>query len=119
MLSRRVDQLLQTGNVLEAAREELASMVNDNVIQAYSLIIWAQPHQSWTVRISPECLLDFLWLQFASVIVGGARYQHCEECGGWFIVAPGEGREDKKFCSDACRMRAYRKRKKSAGKHNG
>lgn len=111
MLSRKVEDLLRSGNVREAAREELAFMVNDSVMHVFSLMIWPEPHQNWAVNITPECLLDFLWLQFATAIAGGVRYQSCVECGAWFIVAPGRGREDKKFCSDACRMRAYRNRK--------
>ncbi len=111
MLSRKVEDLLRSGNVREAAREELAFMVNDSVMHVFSLMIWPEPHQNWAVNITPDCLLDFLWLQFATAIAGGVRYQSCVECGAWFIVAPGRGREDKKFCSDACRMRAYRKRK--------
>ena len=111
MVSRRVDDLLRSGDVREAAREELRFMVDDSVTNVISLIILPEPNEYWSVHISPECLLDFLWLQFATAIAGGIRYQSCVECGAWFIVAPGRGREDKKFCSDACRMRAYRKRK--------
>ena len=29
----------------------------------------------------------------------------------WFEIAPGKGRPEQRFCSNACSMRAYRKRK--------
>ena len=53
-----------------------------------------------------------MWLQFANAIEGDRDYAQCVECASWFEIAPGSGRPDKRYCSDACRMRAYRKRKK-------
>ena len=106
-----VGELLESGEIIQAARAELASMVDDASERVFSLMLWPRDDDAWETSIAPDCLLDFLWLQFAHAIAGDVRFQSCIECGAWFIVAPGRGREDKKFCSDACRMRAYRKRK--------
>jgi hypothetical protein len=35
----------------------------------------------------------------------------CVQCRKWFTLEAGRGRSDKEYCSNACRMRAYRKRK--------
>jgi hypothetical protein len=37
----------------------------------------------------------------------------CVQCRKWFTLEAGRGRSDKEYCSNACRMRAYRKRKGS------
>lgn len=38
--------------------------------------------------------------------------RRCEDCGVWFAAGGPDGRKDKRFHTDACRMRAFRKRKK-------
>lgn len=59
----------------------------------------------------PKDLKSALWLQFAEAINGNKRYNQCVQCHNWFEVAPGVGRSDKRYCSDACRSAAYRERK--------
>jgi hypothetical protein len=61
--------------------------------------------------IRPNDLLDALWTQFALAIDGNQNLRRCAVCRTWFSLEAGEGRSDKLYCSDACRMRAYRKRK--------
>lgn len=63
------------------------------------------------LRIEPKDLLAAMWLELALAVEGNSNYRPCDVCPTWFEVAPGSGREDKTYCSDACRMRAYRKRK--------
>jgi len=66
------------------------------------------------VRLSPINLIGALWLQFALAVDGNVGYAHCQSCGSWFPIASGAGRTDKRYCSDACRMRAYRQRKRQS-----
>jgi hypothetical protein len=61
--------------------------------------------------IRPEDLLDALWIQLALAIDGNQNLRPCAECHTWFRIETGGGRSDKEYCSDACRMRAYRRRK--------
>jgi hypothetical protein len=56
-------------------------------------------------------LADALKIQLAMLIASDAILRQCTECSGWFIVTPGMGRREKLYCSDACKMRAYRSRK--------
>jgi hypothetical protein len=69
--------------------------------------------ESGTARlcIRPETLLDALWTQVAHAIDGSQSLQNCVVCKKWFTIKAGQGRSDKEYCSNACRMRAYRKRK--------
>jgi predicted nucleic acid-binding Zn ribbon protein len=66
----------------------------------------------WKIYYEPQKLLQTLWFQFACAVVKDVRHRQCKVCSEWFVIAPGVGREEKQYCSDACRMRAYRKRKK-------
>jgi hypothetical protein len=63
------------------------------------------------ICIRPSHLRDALWIQLALAIDGSEFLQTCKECKKWFTLKAGRGRSDKEYCSNACRMRAYRKRK--------
>ena len=67
-----------------------------------------------SLSIMPKGLIGALWLQAALAVSGGKDFRQCHECQTWFEVATGQGRSDKLYCSTACRMRAYRKRKKES-----
>jgi hypothetical protein len=63
--------------------------------------------------LRPGNLLHALWAQFILAIDGNANLSACVQCRKWFTIEAGRGRSDKAYCSNACRMRAYRKRKSS------
>jgi hypothetical protein len=60
--------------------------------------------------ICPGTLSAALWAQLALAIDGNQNVRTCAECSNWFPLEAGTGRSDKVYCSNACRMRAYRKR---------
>jgi predicted nucleic acid-binding Zn ribbon protein len=70
--------------------------------------------EGWKLYFEPLRLIDLLWFQFALAIRGNVEHRQCIVCGTWFEIAPGSGRKDKKYCTNVCQMRAYRRRK--AGK---
>ncbi len=78
------------------------------------------PEQQIASEISfkPNGLIGALWLQFALAVDGNTEFDRCTQCSEWFELGPGSGRPDKRYCSDACRMRAYRKRKAAATKRD-
>jgi hypothetical protein len=63
--------------------------------------------------IRPRTLLHALWAQLVLAIDGNMDLGVCVQCRKWFRLDAGRGRSDKQYCSNACRMRAYRKRKVS------
>lgn len=63
-------------------------------------------------------LENALMIQWGMDLTSGAEHKQCGECDSWIVVVPGKGRPEKTYCSTACSMRAYRKRKK-VKKHNG
>lgn len=68
--------------------------------------------------LMPKGLIGALWQQARQSIDGNVDFLKCLECSDWFGISAEEARPEKLYCSDACRMRAYRKRKK-AGKVKG
>ena len=63
--------------------------------------------------IHPVTLQEALWAQLVLAIDGNLNLRACVQCRKWFTLEAGRGRSDKEYCSNACRMRAYRKRKGS------
>jgi len=63
--------------------------------------------------IRPVTFQEALWAQLILAIDGNVNLRACFQCRKWFTLEAGRGRSDKEYCSNACRMRAYRKRKGS------
>ena len=63
----------------------------------------------------PRGLLHFLWLQFAEHAVGGTATQRCQWCDKPFETGTMTGRRSSsKFCSNACKLAAFRARHRPA-----
>ncbi len=62
----------------------------------------------------PETLRGALWFQFARTIAGNKHHFQCAYCERWIELAPGTMRRSRRFCSDACRVKAYRQRQERA-----
>jgi hypothetical protein len=77
------------------------------------LLLKEDPLGSPRLCIRPQNLSDALNAQFLLAIDGNLNLRGCKVCRKWFTLEAGRGRSDKEYCSDACRMRAYRKRKGS------
>jgi hypothetical protein len=61
--------------------------------------------------IHPRSLWNALWVELLLAIDGNQNLRACVQRRKWFTLEAGQGRSDKEYCSNACRMRAYRKRK--------
>jgi hypothetical protein len=55
-----------------------------------------------------------LWLQLADAVVNQRDYARCRVCAKWFELSPEASRSHRRFCSDACRVSAYRGRQSLA-----
>jgi hypothetical protein len=71
--------------------------------------------QGFETIVAPADLLSALWLQLADALETRRDYKQCAECGKWFSVLS-QGGKPREYCSEACRIRAYRKRKKGGAK---
>jgi hypothetical protein len=113
-----IDAMLVPGDPILPARVANREFINFRLMASGGLI----PKLSWgrvrgkpceMVRFVPGDLISALWLQLARAIEGDLKYDQCDECKEWFQIS-GDRRADARFCSDACRFRAYRKRQKEA-----
>lgn len=66
--------------------------------------------------VVPKDLLSAMWLQLALAIEGNHKYRKCAVCKKPFQVGVSERGKPKTFCSDACRSKDYRQKKKAAAK---
>jgi hypothetical protein len=90
----------------------LQDKINSYLSNACRQVLLSDAHSfSFQIKLIPRDLLGFMWVQLAEAVAGGRRFRQCGSCFRWMEIAPGEGRPEKHYCSDACRMRAYRKRK--------
>jgi len=70
-----------------------------------------QPDGNLAVVFVPSSLIHFLWLQLALHAASNAKLLRCEHCGSAFRVGTGTRRRDTaKFCSNACKVAAFRER---------
>jgi hypothetical protein len=68
------------------------------------------PHQQLAWQHVPSSLIGMLWLQFADAVAARRNFKHCVQCKRWFEITQKAARTDKLYCSQTCRVRAYRTR---------
>lgn len=95
----------------------LASTLLDRFINAHlhvfgSVGFGAKGRTQANLYLTSRNLLGAMWLQFALAVDGDKDYETCAGCGDWFEIGGAGGkRPQSKHCSEACKARAYRKRK--------
>jgi hypothetical protein len=74
--------------------------------------LWQTDEGSLSPIIVPGSLAQAMWLQLALHAASGARLLSCERCGNPFLVGIGTNRRNTaKYCSNACKVAAYKARK--------
>lgn len=111
---------MKSGDLLEPARyyiEDGVSRFNLGGAQPNlrTDLLWDHRLGEWRIQPTPDNMVGALWFQFANAVCDNSGFRRCRECGRWLQLGPGSGRPEKTYCSDACRMRAYRKRKAGGG----
>ena len=73
-----------------------------------------QPDHRVQLHLVPGALHQVIWAQFAAAVGGRRAYEECAHCAEIFEVPIGQVGRPSAFCSDACRMKAYRRRQAEA-----
>lgn len=103
------------GDLVMPALYRLQRVVNEHLRGQLSPVLgWDEHGSNLGLHVFPQSLIGALWLQFARAITGRKAYRRCEECGTWFEVSPEAARTNRIYCSNACRTKAYRRRKVQA-----
>ena len=71
-------------------------------------VLWHFERREYCLRIMPSSLLGAIWWQFARAFVGDIRFRPCKVCSKPIEISSEAFREDREFCSPACRQRDHR-----------
>jgi hypothetical protein len=67
-----------------------------------------------SLRIVPQNLLGAMWVQFARTTEGSRDIRRCATCGTWMFISPDTFRTNRRYCSDTCRVKTHKQRKRRA-----
>lgn len=102
---------LPVGEPIPAAFAFVRQTVNSHLDGAASArIVRSDSPTGATLAFVPSSLIGAIWLQFAETIAQNKTFRRCQECGAWFETSGQGTRTSRQFCSNACRVRAYRNR---------
>ena len=118
VIAERGDGILERfvpGDLVQPALFYVQRLVNQHLRTRVSpRLLWDEHETRLRLHLVPEGLVGALWLQFAKAIENDSEFRRCAECNIWFELAPGTARSDKLYCSNACRTKAYRRRRAEA-----
>src|SRR5262245_7224235 len=97
------------------ASEWLEQFVNQRVISGTATVItYNRTAEAYDFHVKPHDLRTALWLQLQLAILNDNEFRQCEVCGKWMEISPDTARIHRQFCSNACKVKAYRARKDRA-----
>ena len=109
----------RAGDLVKSALLQVQYRVNEQLRGLTSpRILWDIDGTRLGLGIQPTSLLGAMWLQLARAIDGQKDYRQCKECQTWFELSPEVARTNRQYCSNACRIRAYRGRQEKAQEMN-
>jgi hypothetical protein len=94
--------------------QELAAQLDKASVRVAPIVSWDEHRRRPVLSFATEALLQALWFQLADAVCNERTFTRCRECGTWLEVAPDAARTHRRFCSHACRTRAYRQRQLQA-----
>jgi len=108
------DIIERGGRPSQVARHYVINAINSRLAALGANVGRLTKESNFRLTIQPRSLLGALWLQFAESIGTHKSFRKCEVCGRYMEISPDVNRADRRFCSDACRNRALRYRRKVA-----
>jgi hypothetical protein len=112
------------GDTLGPATAYLAQVIDENLRDGVQTRVFSRGVRQRTfgkvgdnsdndpgLYLVPKNPLKAIWLELAEALVNNKRFDRCRECGAWFELAREKASRERQFCSDACKVEAYRKRK--------
>jgi hypothetical protein len=97
----------------QTAAPYMTSSVSDETVRARK----GKPLATFDLHIRPRSLLGVMWLQAATWLTKRKVFKLCEACKRPIEISRGTSsgaRTDARFCSDACKSRDYRNRRRDA-----
>src|SRR5262249_45147365 len=106
--------LLEPGDPVLPAWAWLERLLNKNLEGQLTPRFALECAGALALRVLPRTLLDAIWFQFGLAVSGHKKYRRCAVCQDWFELSPEVARTNRRFCSVACKNRAFRERKEHA-----
>ncbi|MGC1788936.1 MAG: hypothetical protein WA718_19565, partial [Terriglobales bacterium] len=111
---------LKQGDLLDPAMLYLQRNINKQITEFPSQVRLLWDNGRSFLFIEPTNLIGALWLQFAQAIDGDREYRVCQQCREWFEIGGGKKKDgadhhrtDARFCTNACKQKAYRAGKRT------
>lgn len=101
-------------DLLKKAHGWLGQQINKCLENQVSIQFEPDSSGNLTLQIMPRNLLQAIWFQFGLAVSQNKEYRQCDFCKDWFELSPEVARTNRRFCSAACKHKAYRQRKDSA-----
>ena len=104
----------------ERDREKLAWLFNVHLQHVQSRMLF-EADTAPRLSFAPLTLLSAMWLQLALSVAGDKEFRGCKHCKRLFEISTEKTgyRKHREFCSESCKTKDYRKRKRTALKLAG
>lgn len=111
---------IEKNNYQRAAQFFVQWSINNKLEDVHCSVMWASMIDKTVKRknnrlellIEPKSLVSAIWLQFAQSLEGAPELIKCPVCGDYFRIVKGRNRKSRKTCSDACKSKLNRERKR-------
>ena len=107
-------EMWEPGETIGPAYGYLQHVLQKQLVKAVSLNpLWE--NSSLRMTFKPENLAYAIWVQFSEAVTatGDREYRRCEHCDGPFMVPKKRAYPPRRYCTNSCRVMAYRKKKES------
>lgn len=98
-------------------RQELLALINEELARhkvEVRIGLSSQLPSGFRMSYVPRNLLGAMWVQFAQSLADNTGFRMCKACDKWFPIGPDTNRTSRFYCSEACKSKAYRRRKYQA-----
>lgn len=103
--------LPQSNDPIEAALHYLSAVFDQRLRDRLrAAVVPSNGPSPLVFDVVPQDLIGAIWLQFAHRVSGNKRLKHCDFCQKYFEPK----RSTKKFCSEKCKVAAYKRRKRAS-----
>ena len=111
------DKAIRPGDLETPALHVVQAKVNKKMkeLGVVPQLVWGFDLRQLRLELQPPSLLAALWVQLLNTINGDRHYLLCGGCKEWFEVHT-QIRSNQLSCSEACRAKVYRMRKKERAK---
>jgi hypothetical protein len=99
------------GDLVQPALRVVGGQIRQRIQAVTPDFRYDEDRQTFESVVAPRDLLSALWLQLADAVESQSEFRRCEQCGKWFPL-PRRGGPQKEYCSEACRIKAAKKRRK-------